>query len=453
MSRGAGGRPTLPEAIADFLSFSRQTSGAVEELRRFSLGQWEQTLTWLHNAGLALYFLQKLRDAGAAGLVPMSVLSRLEKNRTANQQRVVHMAEQFRCLNQSFDNAGVKFAVIKGFSLIPQFCRDACLRHQADFDYLVDDRSLPAAQRVVEGFGYSMKKRSAEEFVFAMPSARIPATVDELYCARAPHAVELHLTMWDSELHGVPLARPRFHVDRTIFHHWQGLVFPVLDEEDAFLLQVIHVLHHIFTYWVRMSSLLEVGYFLNQRAHDSQLWNRIEARVGDDLVLREFAVVVTEIAAQFCGAPIPPTVRIWGYELRPAVRVWIDTYARRCDFGSDPLRRFNFFPCTKLILFLHQQYLPEAKSRRRLTLFRLLPFKRSVGTEHSTNNQPSFPRQWRRLYRRQHLFRRLIFHLTAGLRYAWEIPRWRRLNRIARHLAPLEGREVGAGDISLIRKL
>src|SRR5579864_5104219 len=168
-------KPKLAEAIIGFLSFSGEACAQVPQLRKFSERDWDRGLKWLDETGLALYFLQKVKDAAVASVVPAMVLSGLEKRFTANQKRVAHMARQFEFLNARFRDAGVRYAVVKGFSLVPQFCPDATLRHQGDFDYLIDDQSLPGAQRVLREAGYGLTSLyPGPEFTFLLPSMGTP---------------------------------------------------------------------------------------------------------------------------------------------------------------------------------------------------------------------------------------------------------------------------------------
>jgi len=119
-------------------------------------------------------------------------------------------------------------------------------------------------------------------------------------------------------------------------YQWREFTFPVLPDEDAFLVQVLHACHHLFTYWIRLSSLWEIGYFLTRRASDASFWSRIEKRVEGNTVFQEFTVVVIELVAKLFGAPIPPAVRVWGRRIRPASRVWIENYGREWLFGEVP---------------------------------------------------------------------------------------------------------------------
>lgn len=425
------------EDIVEFLSFSSDPCDRLEALKKFSPRGWERALRWLNDAGLAFYFLQKLKNTNATDTVPVWVISRLERNFAANQQRVSDVSQRFGFLNQKFNQTGVRYAVLKGLSLVPQFCPDATLRYQGDFDYLVDDQSFLAAQRVLVEAGYSPKvSRSSQEFVFVMPGTREPSHSAEQYSAQAPHAVELHLDIWDSDLHGLPLMPKQFSLERTRINQWGGFAFPALTDEDAFLLQVLHACQHLFTYWIRMSCLFEIGYFLQQRESDTLIWARIEQRVGDNLMLREFIVVIAELAAKLFAAPLPPLVRIWRSSIRPASRVWIESYARNWAFCELPAYEFCLFPRAKLVLFLQHQY-RDACAHKHVVRNRVLAFGRLSRMVSSIYSQPSLVLDsgW---WKHQLLIRRSLFHALAGLRYVCEIPRWRWLNRTRMRSASME---------------
>lgn len=416
------------EEIARFLSFSGDCSGTLSAIQRISPREWESALQWLYDSGLAFYFLQKLKEASATGAVPSFVLSRLEQNFASNHSRVEEMVRRFALLNRAFSDAGVRYVVIKGFSLVPEFCPRAPLRHQGDFDYLVDSGSLAAARRVLVDQGYIAKQsRSHAEEIFVTPGGQ-PSRGAEQYSSRAPHAVELHTDIWDSGLHGVPAIAGLFSMERATIHHGNGLSFPALRDEDAFLLQVVHACHHFFTLWIRMSCLFEIAYFLNRRACDADLRVRIEERVGDSVMLREFVVIVTELAARLFASPLPPLVKVWGASLRPASRIWIEHYAQRWAFCEIPVYQFSLFPRSKLALFLRQQYKGSSAAPKPVEQDRAPAGSRLARIVSSVRNEPSLILNagW---WKRQLLFRRSIFHALASTRYVCEIPRWWWLNR------------------------
>lgn len=430
-------RKALAETVVDFLGFSGTASDQANQLSGFSDRAWTQALPWLHDAGLSLYLLQQLKDVNRTDVLPTSILLRLEENLAANRRRVAYMAAQFDFLNHKLNCAGVRYAVVKGFSLVPAFCPDASLRHQSDFDYLVDDQSLPLARTVLEDAGYSLQKRKTNELVFLMPSAGMPPSPAEgQYEPDSPYAVELRRAFWDRDIHGVSLEEPEFSVDDVRTRQWQGLTFRALPEEDMLLIQVIHAFNHILTGWVRMSWLYEIAYFLDRRSTDRSLWERIERRLGGDPLLREMFVVIAGLSGHFFRAPIPPMFRTWPDELRPSVRIWIQHYAWTWAFAKNRVDQFSLFSASPVVLFLHQQYLSEGDARRHLLRSRLLPWEQLVRRArsikaNSSAHAGSRGRQFERV------LIRLTFHLTGGLRYLWEVPRWRKLNKPAAALGTL----------------
>lgn len=418
---------TPAEDIVGFLSFSRDYRDRLNAIEKFTPRQWKRVLQWLDDAGLAFYLLQKLKDTNATDVVPPLLLSRLEGNFAANQLRVDDMSHRFDSINNRFTDAGVHYTAIKGFSLVPQFCPHAPLRYQADLDYLVEEQSLPAACRVLIEAGYSSKgSRSSMESIFITPGGQ-PSRGDLQYSPQAPHAVELHTEMWDSNMHRLPPIPNLFSVAHAKSHHWNGFTFPGQKDEDAFLLQVLHACRHLFTQWIRVSCLYEIGYFLHWRASDTDLWSGIAQRAGDSAVLREFVVIVTELAARLFAAPVPELVRSWGAEIRPGPRAWIQHYAREWALCRLPVYEFTFFPPSKLALFLYNEY-KSAPSTQEAKHQKELPSPRGPRVATSIQKDPS-PVRNRRWWKRQHLIRRATFYALAEMRYIYEIPRWKWLNR------------------------
>lgn len=423
-------RKALAETVVDFLGFSGTACDPADQLRGFREREWKQALSWLHDAGLSLYLLQKLKDMNRSDVLPVSILLRLEKNLATNRRRVAYLARQFDFLNHKLNSAGVRYAVVKGFSLIPAFCPDSSLRHQSDFDYLVDDQSLPLAQSVLEDAGYSLHKRKTNELVFLKSSAGMPLPGEGQFEAASPYAVELRRALWDSDIHGVSFDAPEFSIDNVRTQRWQELCFRGLPEEDMFLVQIIHAFNHILAGWVRMSWLYEIAYFLNQRSTDQALWECVRRRVAaeDEPLLHEMIVVVAELARHFYRAPIPSMLRSWSDELRPSVRIWIQNYAWRWAFAKNRVDQFSLFSAAPVVLFLHQQYVSEGDARRRLLRSRLLPWEQLFRRAWSIKANSS-ANAGSREHQLERLLIRLAFHLTGGLRYLWEVPRWRRLNK------------------------
>jgi len=414
---------TINEAVVEFLRFSRTTGRPTFELGGFRPAQWERCLQWMDDSGLALYFLDALEHGTDSA--PQFVVERLRRKQFSNRRRTCYMESQFALINGRFETAKVKYAAVKGLTLVPQFCPDASLRHQSDFDYLVDESSLPLAQQVLEDMGYVLYKEFDHELILTLPSEKGPARGDEQYEVYSPHSVELHLAI--GEFRGLAWEEPPF-LENTIVRGFGRSAFRCLADDDAFLLHSIHAFDHILFGWMKLSWLYEAGYFLDTRRTDADLWQSLSRKLEHAPLLREAVAVVVSLAAQFFRAPLPSATNRWVEEIRPAVRVWIEKYSRPWAFGHNLVDECAMFPTSKLVLFLHQQYVTDSKAWRKIELKRLLALrgvnriKRAIEKKLSADSRPK-PRV------RARVFRRVVYHLGAGLRYLWEVPRWRRLTR------------------------
>jgi hypothetical protein len=413
------------EKVVQLLAFSSSGPG-VDALKTINSRQWKHTSQWLNDSGLAFYFLQKVKTQNATSVVPEPLLCRLAADFAANQERMAHLADRMRYINEQFQGAGLRFAVLKGFSLVPEYCPDISLRQQGDLDYLIDEPSLEAARGILAQIGYFSKQtKSSRESLFFMPGTIPRSRGSEQYSSGAPHAVELHLDIWDGELLRLPSVERLFTAQRVIIRETEGIRFPALDDADAFLIQVLHAMSHVFSHWIKVGSLFEIASFLNQRAGDGRLWGEIEQRVGGNAVLRELVVVASESAAKLFGAPLPDLVHIWGVQLRPGARVWIDRYCLKWALSELPVHEIRLFATSKLSVFLHQQYRGE-------------PVRPADGSPAPSAWRPSWIAlalrknpslildiEW---WKHHKLARRCVYYGFAWLRYLCEMPRWLWLN-------------------------
>lgn len=419
----------LAEAIVRCLSLSGETYD-VNVLRKFRLHHWQRTFHWLDGSGLTLYLLERLKSIGATELLPAPVLARFEKNLADNRRRVNYLADEFGSLNERFLREGLNYAVIKGFSLVPMYCPDAVLRAPSDLDYLVDKLSLPVAQRVLEETGYRLQRFSDIEFKFGRPSTRIATVFDDPYSRETGPLVELHLAFWNRKVNRVPLSEPEFRLDQTIDHDWEGLRFPALKDEDAFVLQILHIFQHTVEGWIKLGWLLEIGCFLQAQLSDVQFWARVDARMREVPCLAEFAAVVMGLAERAFAAPMPPIAKKWAQRLRLPARLWLENYGRRWAFAEHPYDSLSVFSAAKLALFLHREFIPDPNVRKEITQQRLFPWKRPEQIAVPVDNTAGSVLTARRL-QRTFVLQRVIFHLGSSSRYLLEMPRWRKLNRLS----------------------
>jgi hypothetical protein len=412
-------------AVISRLAFIERT--VEQDLQEFGTKEWQHILDWLDDSGLALYFLRHLRNTHSTGIVPPQVLLRLEANFLNNQVRWQRLVEEFAGINEEFRRAGIRFAVIKGLSLIPDYCPDTRLRTPSDLDFLIEEKDLHIATWVLEKLGYRTKDRSAIEVQFWRPSARLPEKSDDPYSVSTEAMVELHFRFWQ-ETHRISLTEPLFSLDDVIPHSWQGIEFPVLDETSAFLLQVIHVFQHITSYWVKLCWLLEIGFFMSRRSPDSDFWVKVDAKLRSSPCLTEFAAVVIGLVKKVFGCPMPSIATEWIDHLRPNSKLWLDKYAEEWIIDDHSYRRAAFFRDAKLALFLHQQYLPNRETQKEVILGQLFPWKRPDNRLLFPGDAEPLPALASRptlSTRGRFAAERVMFHAGSTLRYLCEVPRWR----------------------------
>lgn len=420
----------LARAVLARLRPSRESSTATD-LRRFGVRDWQQTMDWLVDSDLALYFLHHLQTSNETEIIPAQILRHLENCFEDNQLRWERLAEIFGRITQGFQQEGMPFAAIKGLSLVPDYCPNALLRTPSDLDFLIEKKDLHLAQRVLEMAGYHPKVTSGIDLKFWRPSAKIPTISDNPYSVNTEPLVELHLAFWENE-HQIPLAEP-FSLEHVVSHSWRNLSFPVLDETHAFLLQIVHVFLHIAKCWVKLCWLLEIGSFMSKRSHDEDLWRKINEQMLQFPGLIEFAGVVVSLVKIVFESPTPKITETWLHSLRPSSRLWLEKYAETWAVDEHPFRRSGFFRPAKLALFLHQQYVPDQHLRKQVIHQRLFPWKRP-------DQQVSFPGDYQpaRSLRSQWLrgtfvMNRIKYHAGSTLRYLGEAPLWRyRMNRATR---------------------
>lgn len=417
----------LARAVLARLRPARESS-TEKDLRQFGVREWQQTLEWLIDSDLALYFLRQLQTSNETGIIPPQILCHLETCFKENQVRWQRLAEAFERITEDFRVKGIPFAVIKGPSLVPDYCSDALLRAPSDLDFLIERKDAPLARQILEMARYRLKRSSAIELQFWKPSPKMPTTSDNPYSVNTEPLVELHFGFWEGD-HGIPLREP-FSLEHVVSHSWRGLSFPVLNDTDAFLLQVVHVFRHITTYWVKLCWLLEIGSFMSKRSLDEDSWCKVNLRMQQFPGLIEFAGIVVGLVKTVFDSPVPKIANTWVQSLRPSSRLWLDRYAEIWVIDDHPFRRSGFFRAAKLALFLHQHYVPDQHLRKEVIRQRLFPWKRpDQQVSFPVNYEParSLRSQWAR---GTFVLNRIKFHAGSTLRYLGEAPLWwYRVNR------------------------
>lgn len=409
----------LAKHIVAFLGHGERCA-SVSALEGFSARQWKRALPWLDSSGLALYLLNRIEDLNAGDVLPPPVLARLRQNQDDNRERTAALMEQMRVIHQRFFAYGIEFAVLKGYSLVPDYCPLAAVRHQCDLDYLVASDHLDRASHILHGMGYSRVRRSPGTFTFSRSTGVLPSR-DEIYQPALNYSVELHTSLWENDEVAVLESLPRV-LEQRQFHQASSVVSPVLAPEDRFIHQCMHVLSHMLQFWIRLAWLYEIASFLRRPSTDAAFWRLVEKRIGGREYVAKAVRLVSLLAARMFSIETP-LLRADDY---PSLELWINDYGSRWALHD--------LPGSKLSLFLFREFMNEEQWRR-LERRRLLPVHRPHA---ATQLNAAEPRRSLRAHVAEYFYalQRLRFHAREAVVYLWEKPRWQQRLHFLRQDSP-----------------
>jgi hypothetical protein len=405
-------RVLLLSALQPVPDFSQL--GALRNSSTLTLGK---LLRWLDQSGLALYLWMQLQDHNALGHLPAQFREALTLRLEANRQRTRAMVGEFDRLIQSLTANGVEFCALKGFTLVPEFCRSAHLRHQTDFDFLIAKGSLENAKNAIRSCGYEQEAtREGAEITFATPLRHIPSAKDDIYAIPRHRQVDL-LTTLQQNSHGVSINAPLGCFDRLECKTLSGLSFPVLPTEQRFCLQVMHVFKHLLGFWVRVSWLFEIGYFMDRHHGDTALWRAVIEQMGPDIKARNAFGLVISLAKTLFARQIPQLLEDWCLRSLPfRIEGWVTQFGWKTATAD--------LDGAKWTLFVHQEFIDHPNSWNSYVIDRLFPVREALSMDtvitKCVGSRMNIPvSQWR------HTMRRSMFHARTLFSLPLEAIRWK----------------------------
>ena len=402
----------LAEAIvAIFRDGGRERQEA--QLAHFDLRDWERTFSWLDGSGLALYLLDRIRVLRLEASVPAAILDCLNRKQIDNEARTDDMFREFMKINIEFQRSNVRYLNLKGLTLVPRFCSDPKLRFQLDLDFLVDERDGKHCSEILMTLGYLPVARSGNTWEFKANGHVIPLMCD-MYKPKPQRSVELHLVSESL----ADAATSQFL--RMQFQTWHDFAYPALCESDQFLSQSDHLFKHLLSEWTRLSWVWEYRMCVVRSRDDETFWSEVKERAMQTGYNATAIRAASRLASTMFGACEVPALDEWiaGALPRPT-DLWIDRY------GKDIL--MAKFPGSKLYLLLKEdgsdtECLPHLRNIKKL-----LPVRRPLPITAPLKAKKLSTAWWRRLSVELRYFGfRLKFHVTAGLLYLLEVPRWKR---------------------------
>jgi len=375
-------------------------------------------LLWLDKSGLALSFLPALQRFDVMPRISMEWKFALWERRSRNLERTKDMLGEFQRLNAAFRERGIAVAALKGFTLVPDFCEDASLRHQADFDFLVSQADLAKAAAVLRSLGYfAPQLNKFGETSFSTPLRRIPSVHDDLYNLPQHRQADLHTSLWE-ESDWLTLSIPTDCLQRVQTQFLYDVEFFSLSLEDKFLLQVLHAFRHASRSWLRVSWLLEIARFLQKHKESARLWSLLIERAGDSGLTRRVFALVLGLVHRLFHSPVPQPLRTWVAGATSAsLEAWLEHFALEWSLSDWPGSLNN--------LFLADEFIPDPARRRQYLWSRFLPRMSQMSVASVSIREPMayFKLQLRRA---QYVAQRALLHGKDVCGFPLQQYRWKR---------------------------
>jgi hypothetical protein len=387
-----------------------------DRLAKFDYSAWVGLYSWLDASGLAIYFLDRLYALRLTAAIPDRVLRRLEDNSADNRERSVRMLEEFVRINVEFQAAGLSYANVKGFTLVPDACADAALRCQLDLDFIVAHNDVPCCEKVLARQGYVLSGAKEHVREFKGGSGQLPS-MQNLYKANLQKSIEIHIAdgleqgrthQWNNES------------SRYRSQSWRGLEFPVLSDCDKFIGLAVHLFKHLKSEWTRASWVLEYANFINFHREDDSLWLEVKKHFSNNPEAKTAVGIATLLTNRIFGISyLPETLASAVMELPRLSRLWVERYGNRV--------LFSLFPGTKLYLLLQtalsiDKGIPSSEMQSKL-----FPMHRpSKVTVDLDDQSPGFLTKQTKTEMYYFVFR-LRFHIAQGVVYILEAPRWKKI--------------------------
>ncbi len=281
--------------------------------------QRRQLLESADRSGLTLHLLRTARCGGIAVADFAEYDTRLEKNTVRLKKRESETAG----LLALFQRAGLHCAVLKGFTVSPEFVPSARDRIQYDIDFYFSHQQAQDAFHLLREQGYEPIARENRGPLDHLPPLAKKTGWEwrgDFFDVDIPAAVEVHFQLWDREFERIDVCWEGEPLERIELRNG----WPVLSLPDQLAQLSLHVMRHLFRGSLRLSHLYEIAYFLKRHSGDEAFWQRW--RAAHNLNMRRLCAACFGLAERLFAVNAPEAQP--EAELVPAAaRAWIERHA------------------------------------------------------------------------------------------------------------------------------
>lgn len=402
------GEWALREAV--WLAFSTPLPDECARLRGLSEGQRRKLLRWLDYSGLALYFLDRINELQICNWLPAEALDGLRQRQADNTERTRVMIAESIAIQQEFQQAGFRYAVLKGLSNWPVSTPRPELRLQFDLDFLIARESVDEACRMMERRGYRLYSVKGVSWEFRRNEGP-GRSIKDIYKPMQSFLVELHVE--DKP------AGERCLLDYVEARELSGMKMPVLSPADLFLGQGLHAFKHVCSEFSRAAHLLEFRRHVVARAGEAEFWLEVEELARGNAKAKVGLGVVISVITSVTGEFAPHELTRWTADCLPdEVKLWIRLYGHSSVFAM--------FPGSKLYLLLQRELGVKGPEPAQPIRGKLIPLRVPLRVVQAFPNETLRVRIGRYQMQLELILLRTYFHIVEGARCCWELQRYRR---------------------------
>ncbi len=292
----------------------------------------------------------------------------MSSNLDRNRIRLANILKAYDEISAALGAAGIEYAVLKGFTLVPKFCPDPVTRMQYDLDLVMTQDGALRARTALGALGFE-SLAALEDF----PTDHLPAMIrktgwewrGDFFDPEIPTMLDLHFRFWDEHTERIQAPGVEDFWSRRTEVAAFGRRIPCLHPVDSLGYFCLHLLRHLLRGSVNFAHVYELAYFLNAHKDDEEFWKEWHALHSDEL--RQLESIGFALANAWFGCGMSSAARDAVSSLPERVQLWMENHA------ASPAEAL-FHP-NKNELWLHLELLEAWPDKLSVLRRRLLPIR------------------------------------------------------------------------------